>query len=95
MVGCSTAQLSPRAKAFVSLRSTQILVDSLMQTYANHVVSGQITPEKQMEVDAEHRYYQQLYNTAIQTARFGTGQPADEKILGCVRKLELLVTNLK
>ena len=95
LVGCSTTQLSPKAKAFVSLRSTQILVDSLMQTYANHVVTGSVKPEQQTQIEEQHKLYQQLYAAAVQVSRFGTGQKADDQILAAVRTLEILVTSLK
>lgn len=67
--GCKSTPATLDAKAYRTLKQTQILVDKAMIVYANLCVKGKISEAQQAEVDQLHAQYREAFRFAAGAAR--------------------------
>ena len=92
--GCGIFQGSQEAVSYKTLKSVQLTVDALMKTYGTAVVTGKVSPEKQLEIDMKHATYRGAFRLAVTAARndLSTTPPTDLQQLA--NELQLLISSL-
>lgn len=93
-VSCSSVPETRQATSYKTLKSVQIAVDTAMKVYGTAVVTGDVSVERQAEIDVKHASFRSMFRLAIQAARndLGAIPPADLQKLA--NELQLLITNL-
>jgi hypothetical protein len=93
LAGC--AGLSPKAKAYVALRDTQIAVDKAMKVYGAAYAAGKISAEVRDEVHAKHAKYRGAFEAAVTLAEFDFAQPTPEAVATAATALLGIIAQLK
>lgn len=91
--GC--AGLSPKAKAYLALRDTQIAVDKAMKVYGAAYAAGKISAEVRDEVHAKHAKYRAAFEAAITLAEFDYTQPTPEAVSTAATALLNIISQLR
>ena len=91
--GC--AGLSPKAKAYLALKDTQIAVDKAMKVYGAAYAQGKVSAEVRDQVHAQHAKYRAAFEAAITLAEFDYSQPTPEAVSTAAGALLNIIAQLK
>ena len=94
LTGCSTPSASPTVTTFTTLRDTQILVDRAMQLYAAGVVTGEVSTQKQAQIDKAHAQYRSAFRLAVTAARNDLTKLSNAELDALASEVIMLITSL-
>ncbi|MFB1500818.1 hypothetical protein [Thiocapsa sp. N5-Cardenillas] len=91
VTGCATPS---KEVTYQTLRTVAISVDAARKTYADAIVRGEVSDERQVEIDKLITRYQAAMNTAITAAQFDYEQAAPAELATLAAQIITIVTTL-
>lgn len=86
--GCTTTP-------YKTLRTVAMTVDTARTFYADQIVAGKVSEERQAKIDAAVVKYQSAMNVAVAAARMDFKQPAPPDVQRLASEVLVLVQQLK
>jgi len=77
-----------------TLQGVQTAVDSAMRVYGTAVVTGRVSVEKQVQIDAAHAKYREAFRLALTASQGNLDFTAPENVIQLASQLQILITSL-